>query len=217
MIRQTMILASGIGKSFAKQRVLIDVSFSVRSGECIQLLGDNGSGKTTLLRALATLISVDKGSLLINGHDSQKDKAYIRGKIGFLGHRPLVYSNLTVSENLEFSASLFQVVNYRSKMSEILDRVGLTNSKDKRAGMLSHGLMKRISIARILLQEPEILLLDEPETGLDKQGVLVLQELMNSNKARGGSTVITTHNPESARSIADRILILSGGKIRPNL
>lgn len=212
-----MILASGIGKSFAKQRVLIDVSFSVSSGECIQLLGDNGSGKTTLLRALATLISVDKGSLVIDGHDSQKDKAYIRGKIGFLGHRPLVYSNLTVSENLEFSASLFQVANYRSKMSEILDHVGLTNSKDKRAGMLSHGLMKRVSMARILLQEPEILLLDEPETGLDKQGVLILQELMNANKARGGSTVMTTHNPESARSIADRILILSGGKIRPNL
>ena len=217
MIKQDMISASGISKSFAKQRVLVDVSFSVASGECIQLLGDNGSGKTTLLRALATLISVDKGTLVIGGYDSQTDKTYVRGKIGFLGHQPLVYSNLTVSENLKFSASLFQVVNYRKKMSEVLDRVGLADSKDKRAGMLSHGLMKRVSIARILLQEPEILLLDEPETGLDNQGVSILQELVKANKVRGGSTIMTTHNPERARSIADRILILAGGKIIPNL
>tara|TARA_Y100000590_G_scaffold114521_1_gene130497 strand:+ start:485 stop:1123 length:639 start_codon:yes stop_codon:yes gene_type:complete len=212
-----MISASGISKSFAKQRVLVDVSFSVASGECIQLLGDNGSGKTTLLRALATLISIDEGSLFIGGHDSQTDKTYIRGKIGFLGHQPLVYSNLTVSENLKFSSSLFQVLNYSKKVPEVLGRVGLSDFKDKRAGMLSHGLMKRVSIARILLQEPEILLLDEPETGLDNQGVSVLQELVKANKSRGGSTIMTTHNPEKARSIADRILILAGGKITPNL
>lgn len=217
MIKPDMISASGISKSFAKQRVLVDVSFSVASGECIQLLGDNGSGKTTLLRALATLISIDEGSLFIGGHDSQTDKTYIRGKIGFLGHQPLVYSNLTVSENLKFSSSLFQVLNYSKKVPEVLGRVGLSDFKDKRAGMLSHGLMKRVSIARILLQEPEILLLDEPETGLDNQGVSVLQELVKANKSRGGSTIMTTHNPEKARSIADRILILAGGKITPNL
>tara|TARA_B100001123_G_scaffold266675_1_gene296908 strand:- start:3169 stop:3822 length:654 start_codon:yes stop_codon:yes gene_type:complete len=217
MIKSDMISASGISKSFAKQRVLVDVSFSVASGECIQLLGDNGSGKTTLLRALATLISIDEGSLFIGGHDSQTDKTYIRGKIGFLGHQPLVYSNLTVSENLKFSSSLFQVLNYSKKVPEVLGRVGLSDFKDKRAGMLSHGLMKRVSIARILLQEPEILLLDEPETGLDNQGVSVLQELVKANKSRGGSTIMTTHNPEKARSIADRILILAGGKITPNL
>lgn len=215
MVNPDMILASGISKSFAKQRVLVDVSFSVAPGECIQLLGDNGSGKTTLLRALATLISVDQGSLVIDGYDSQKDKTCIRGKIGFLGHQPLVYSNLTVSENLNFSASLFQIVNYRIKLSEVLDRVGLADFRDKRAGMLSHGLMKRLSMARILLQEPEILLLDEPETGLDNQGVSMLQELVNANKLRGGSTVMTTHNPESTRSIADRVLMLTGGKITP--
>ena len=120
-----------------------------------------------------------------------------------------------MSENLNFSASLFQIVNYRIKLSEVLDRVGLADFRDKRAGMLSHGLMKRVSMARILLQEPEILLLDEPETGLDNQGVSMLQELVNANKLRGGSTVMTTHNPESTRSIADRELMLTGGKITP--
>jgi len=217
MVRPTTISARGINKSFGKQRVLFDLSFTVMSGECVQLLGDNGSGKTTLLRALATLISIDKGTLTIDGLDSEKDKKNIRGKIGFLGHHSLVYSQLTVVENLRFSSMLFQVLDYYRRIPQVLDFVGLTIYKDMRAGMLSHGLLKRISLARMFLQEPKILLLDEPETGLDNQGISILQELVNANKTKGGSVIITTHNPYSTRSLADRALALVGGKIHPSL
>jgi len=217
MDRPTTISACGISKSFGKQRVLVDLSLSATSGECIQLLGDNGSGKTTLLRALSTLLSIDTGSLIIDGIDSRQNKKSIRGKIGFLGHQSLVYSQLTVLENLSFSSMLFQILDFHARIQQVLDFVGLAIYKDRRAGMLSHGLRKRISLARVLLQNPKILLLDEPETGLDSQGISILKELINTNRAKGGTIVMTTHNPESTRSLADRTLVLVGGKTAPSL
>lgn len=217
MDRPTTISACGISKSFGKQRVLVDLSLSATSGECIQLLGNNGSGKTTLLRALSTLLSIDTGSLIIDGIDSRQNKKSIRGKIGFLGHQSLVYSQLTVLENLNFSSMLFQILDFHAKIPQVLDFVGLAIYKDRRAGMLSHGLRKRISLARVLLQNPKILLLDEPETGLDSQGISILKEVINTNRAKGGTIVMTTHNPESTRSLADRTLVLVRGKIAPSL
>ena len=217
MTRSTTILASNISKAFGKKKVISHLSLSVVQGECVLLLGANGSGKTTLMKVLATLFTIDEGDLVIDGLNLSGNECLIRSRIGFLGHEPLVYSHLTVKENLRFYSVLHQISSQNSKTCDVMEFVGLASYRDIQAGMLSHGLIKRISMARIMLYRPKILLLDEPETGLDKTGIVVLEKLIKENKSNGGSVIIATHNPEITGSLADKILVLNDGKAIPSV
>jgi heme ABC exporter ATP-binding subunit CcmA len=203
----------GLRARLGSATVLRDISFQVAWGERIAVLGPNGAGKTTLLRVLAGTVRPTEGAVAVGGVDVARQPSAARGRIGVLSHRTLLYGELTVAENLEFYGRLFGVAGLRQRAGELLECVGLAGRRHDRVDSLSRGLQQRLAIARALLHAPSILLLDEPETGLDLAGQQVLERLMlNPDAAR--SVLVTTHSLELARRCCDRALLLAAGKLR---
>ncbi len=200
-------------KSFGLKPVLRGVDLTLDAGERIAMLGANGAGKTTLLRILAGLTSPASGSVSIGGLDLLRQTREIRRKVGFVAHQPYLYEDLTALENLIFFARMYAVEQPQQRAAELLRRVGLNKKARERAGSLSRGQSQRLALARALLHSPDLLLLDEPETGLDQGGLVLLDELWQEHHARGGSILFTTHDLESALARSDRVVMLSNGRM----
>jgi len=177
------------------------------------LLGANGSGKTTLLRILAALIKPDTGTVCIGGWDIERDAQQARHLVGFVTHQPYLYDELTALENLLFFGRMYAVKRPRERAVELLERVGLAKRAGERAGALSRGQAQRLALARALLHSPQLLLLDEPDTGLDEEGNELLATLLQEHIERGGTTLFTTHNLERALKLSDRIGMLGSGRV----
>lgn len=177
------------------------------------LLGANGSGKTTLLRILAALIKPDTGTVCIGGWDIERDAQQVRRLVGFVTHQPYLYDELTTLENLLFFGRMYAVRRPRERAAELLQRVGLAKRAGERAGALSRGQAQRLALARALLHSPQLLLLDEPDTGLDEEGNELLETLLQEHIERGGTTLFTTHNLERALKLSDRIGMLGSGRV----
>ena len=177
------------------------------------LLGANGSGKTTLLRILAALIKPDAGTVCIGGWDIEWDAQQVRCLAGFVTHQPYLYDELTALENLLFFGRMYAVKRPRERAAELLERVGLAKRAGERAGALSRGQAQRLALARALLHSPQLLLLDEPDTGLDEEGNELLETLLQEHIERGGTTLFTTHNLERALKLSDRIGMLGSGRM----
>jgi heme ABC exporter ATP-binding subunit CcmA len=177
------------------------------------LLGANGSGKTTLLRILAALIKPDTGTVCIGGWDIERDAQQVRRLVGFVTHQPYLYDELTALENLLFFGRMYAVKRPRERAAELLQRVGLAKRAGERAGALSRGQAQRLALARALLHSPQLLLLDEPDTGLDEEGNALLETLLQEHIERGGTTLFTTHNLERALKLSDRIGMLGSGRV----
>jgi heme exporter protein A len=172
--------------------VLDRVSMSVERGTIVGLLGPNGSGKTTLLRLVAGLLAPTGGELEV---------AVERGRLGFLGHEPLVYRDLTALENLELYGRLYRVAERRERIGMLLERFGLWEARRERAGSFSRGMLQRLALCRALLHDPELLLLDEPFNALDAEGAdLVERELAGLAGER--TFLVATHEPEKLRALA---------------
>jgi heme exporter protein A len=203
----------GLKKSFSLKPVLRGIDLLLDQGERMALLGANGAGKTTLLRVLACLTRPGAGTVRIGGWDIEREAQQIRLLVGFVGHQPYLYDELTALENLLFFGRMYAVKQTYKRAAELLERVGLARYAKERTGALSRGQAQRLALARALLHSPHLLLLDEPEAGLDEEGNELLEVLLQEHTERGGTTLFTTHNLERALSFSDRISMLSKGRV----
>jgi ABC-type multidrug transport system ATPase subunit len=181
-----MIYARGLGRRFGDKRVLSDVDLDVARGEFLVVTGANGSGKTTLLRLIAGLIAPTAGEIEVE---------LDRSRLGFLGHEPLVYGELTPLENLDLYGRLYRIPERRERAGALLERFGLWAARNEQTSSLSRGMLQRLALSRTLLHEPDLLLLDEPFAALDAAGAdLLLDELGRS--VSGRTIVLSSHQPE---------------------
>jgi heme exporter protein A len=208
-----MIQIQGLVKSFGHTFALRGVDLEVAKGEFLTIVGPNGAGKTTLLRILATLLKPTSGLLRINGLDVAPGDTDMRRQIGFVSHQPLTYDDLTVEENLHFYGRLYDVHPLEERVDVLLDLVGLDARRHSLSGTLSRGMQQRLSVARGIIHEPSIILLDEPYTGLDQQARRMLRGLLGTVSAESRTIIMTTHHLEQGLELCDRLAILSGGRV----
>ena len=203
----------GLSKSYGRTQVLRDLDLQVPWGQTLTVLGPNGSGKTTLIKTLATLAKPDSGEIRLAGLSTRRNGVLVRRTIGVVTHEPLLYDGLTGAENLRFFARMFALNHIEDRILEVAAQMGITARLNTRAGTLSHGMRRRFSIARALLHSPRILIMDEPESGLDQQALSLLEELITDGGRLGRTILLTTHNFERGIALADRIAILARGSI----
>ena len=207
------ILVRGLEKGFGDWPVLWDLDLTVHWGELLVLFGVNGVGKTTLLRILATQIKPDAGTQVVAGFNHRRHPEAIRRRVGVVSHQTFLYGDLTCRENLIYYGRLYGLEDCPSRTDDALSQLDLSSRADSRVRTLSNGLQKRLSIARAILHQPQILLLDEPEAGLDRDSVDSLRCLLNKWTGSGLSVVMTTHDLELGLSWAHRAGVLSAGRI----
>ncbi len=200
-------------KSFGNQPALRGIDLEVRRGESVVILGPNGAGKTTLIKVLATIMNPSSGSVLVGGLNLKNDAEEIRRRIGVVTHQTFLYGNLTAYENLEFYSRMYDVPKHKERIHEVVAMVEMTSRLYDRVGTLSQGMQQRLSIARSLLHKPAIMLLDEPETGLDQQAIPMLWKALETEGKGKRTIILTTHNLERGLELGDRLLILDSGKI----
>jgi heme ABC exporter ATP-binding subunit CcmA len=193
--------------------VLEGVDLSLGPGEIVALLGPNGSGKTTLLKILATLIRPSSGVVRVAGYDVTREAERVRAEVGLLAHGSYVYEDLTALENLHFWGTLANAGVDREGLRSALARVELEPMADELARTFSAGMKRRLALARVLLRSPRTLLLDEPFAGLDQRGKKWLEEFLLAFKENGGAVLMATHSFGRGLGIADRVAILTGGRI----
>jgi heme ABC exporter ATP-binding subunit CcmA len=208
-----MIETTGLVKLYGTHAALRGVSLDVPAGQVVTILGHNGSGKTTLVRILATLARPTAGRGRIGGHDLVSGRDDIRRLVAVVGHSTHLYDDLTPRENLAFAAALAGLRADRDRIDAALARLGLDGQGDTRVRALSSGLRRRVALASAMLREPRVLLLDEAFAGLDHDSTKRLEDYLHAFKAAGGSAVVVTHTLGRALAIADRIVILAGGRI----
>jgi heme ABC exporter ATP-binding subunit CcmA len=194
-----VIRARSLEKRYGDKRILRGVTLDVAADGFLLVTGPNGSGKTTLLRLIAGLAAPSRGQL---------DVSVERGRIGYLGHEPLVYRELTALENLDLYGRLYRVQERRERTGMLLERFGLWDARHARAGSFSRGMMQRLALCRVLLHEPRLLLLDEPYSGLDTEGVQLLDREL-AERAPGAAFVVATHEPERLEQFASARLALA--------
>jgi heme exporter protein A len=193
-------------RDYGERPVLREVSIELPSERTLVVLGPNGAGKTTLVRILATLLRPTAGEVEVLGASLPREAWKVRGRIGYLGHQPLLYRELSVIENLEFNARLHRVERPEERIAELLGRAGLARRGDELARNLSAGMLQRAAVCRALLHEPELLLLDEPRAHLDLAGAEIVEGMVG--RAPGRARVVITHEVERGLDGADRVLAL---------
>jgi heme exporter protein A len=208
-----MIEVRGLVKSFGSKVALEGVDLDVAEGEFLTLVGPNGAGKTTLIRILATLTRPTGGSVRVAGYDLAGQGAEIRRRIGLASHQTLLYGDLSAEENLRFYGRMYEVPDLEERITTLLQRVDLDRRRHDLVRTFSRGMQQRLSLARALLHDPAILLLDEPYTGLDQQAVEVLREVLVALVGRSRTVLMTTHNLERGLELCDRAAILVNGRI----
>ncbi|MCO5176965.1 MAG: heme ABC exporter ATP-binding protein CcmA [Thermomicrobiales bacterium] len=202
-----------IAKRYGRRVVLRDINLTIEHGECVALLGANGAGKTTLLRTMATLSRPTRGAVVAFGMAAWEEREATRQRLGVVAHQPWLYPELTCSENLRFFGSMFKLNRLDDRIVATLERVGLGERQESAASTLSRGLLQRLNLGRAIIHEPEVLLLDEPDTGLDSAGREVLERIVLEQLADSGSVVLTTHAIELALRLATRVVVVAGGAI----
>lgn len=211
--RAWAVEVQGLTKSFGNYPALRGVDLQVRQGESLVIFGPNGAGKTTLIKILATIMNPSSGAVLVDGLNIKNSAEEVRRQIGVVSHQTFLYNNLTAYENLEFYGRLYDVPHRKERIDEVIAMVGMTSRLHDRVGTLSRGMQQRISIARSLLHKPQVMLLDEPETGLDPEATAILWETLQAESEGKRTFIHTTHNLERGLERCDRLLILAQGKI----
>ena len=208
-----MITVKKLVKRFGLKTVLRGVDFDVQPGEFVALLGPNGAGKTTFLRILASLSRPSLGEVNIAGHKLPQEAAQVRAHLGVVSHLPLLYGDLTAEENLRFYARMYNVPNDQLRITEILEMVGLEARRRDLVRTFSRGMQQRLAIGRAVLHDPDVVLFDEPYTGLDQDASSMLDEVLKTVAAKGRTVVMTSHDLARAEDLATRFDVLSRGGI----
>ena len=203
----------GLKKSFGFKPILRGIDLELYRGQRMALMGANGTGKTTLLRILVGLTKPSEGKVYIDGLDIMRDAQQVRRLVGFVAHQPYLYDELTAMENLLFFGKMYTVLDAEERARVLLRRVGLEKRAKERVSTLSRGQVQRLALARALLHTPQLLLLDEPDTGLDQEGQELLEAVLAEHIAQGGTIFFTTHQPERALQLSDSIVLLRGGRV----
>jgi heme exporter protein A len=207
------IHTQGLTKHYGNRPVLRDIDLELPWGEVLSLFGPNGAGKTTLVRLLAGLARPTGGLIRIAGMNPERKGIEVRRLLGVVTHQTFLYDELTARENLRFYARMYGLDSADERIEEVSVTLGSTSYLDARVRTLSNGMQKRVSLARAVLHRPRLLIFDEPEAGLDQEALELVEALLEAHRADGGSAVVTTHNVERGLSIADRVIILSNGRI----
>jgi len=204
------IEVKNITKVYGEQKALDSISFSVNKGEIVGFLGPNGAGKSTLMKILTTYLTADEGEASINGFDVLTQSKQVQQSVGYLPEHNPLYLDLYVREYLEFNADLHKVS--KSKIDEVIQLTGLTPESHKKIGELSKGYRQRVGLATALLHNPEVLILDEPTTGLDPNQLVEIRELIK-NIGKDKTVFLSTHIMQEVEAICDRIIIINKGKL----
>ena len=213
MTSDSLVHLQDVRKVFGLQPVLDGVSLDVRGGEVVALLGGNGAGKTTLLKIVATVLRPTSGLVAVGGRDAVRDAEAVRRQIGFAGHGAWVYDDLTAAENLRFWATLGNRTASDADLAAALAAVDLERAGATRVRTFSAGMKRRLSLARLTLFQPTVLLLDEPFSGLDQRAKKWLEGYLETFKNGGGALLMVTHSFGRELGVADRIAILAAGRI----
>ena len=208
-----MITVKKLVKRFGLKTILRGVDFEVQPGEFVALLGPNGAGKTTFLRILASLSRPSLGDVTIAGYRLPHEAAQVRARLGVVSHLPLLYGDLTAEENLRFYARMYNISDYDLRVAEVLEMVGLEGRRRDLVRTFSRGMQQRLAIGRAVLHDPDVVLFDEPYTGLDQDASAMLDEVLKTVAAKGRTVVMTSHDLARAEDLATRFDILSRGVI----
>ncbi|MEW6085955.1 MAG: heme ABC exporter ATP-binding protein CcmA [Chloroflexota bacterium] len=208
-----MITTRKLVKRFGLKTVLRGVDFDVQPGEFVALLGPNGAGKTTFLRILSSLSRPSLGEVNIAGFKLPGEAAQVRARLGVVSHLPLLYGDLTAEENLRFYARMYGITDYELRITEVLEMVGLEHRRRDLVRTYSRGMQQRLAIGRAVLHDPQIMLFDEPYTGLDQDASSMLDVVLKTVAAQGRTVVMTSHDLARAEELATRFDILSRGII----
>ncbi len=204
------IEVQNISKNYGTQKALDNVSFSVKKGEIVGFLGPNGAGKSTLMKILTTYINADEGQANVNGHDVSSEQKAVQQSVGYLPEHNPLYLDLYVREYLAFNADVYKVV--KSRIEEVIALTGLTPESHKKIGQLSKGYRQRVGLATALLHNPDVLILDEPTTGLDPNQLVEIRDLIK-NIGKDKTVFLSTHIMQEVEAICDRVIIINHGKI----
>jgi heme exporter protein A len=208
-----MIEVRKLTKRFGLKTVLRGLDFHVEPGEFVALLGPNGAGKTTFLRILASLSRPSMGEVKIASYRLPSQAAAVRRRLGVVSHLPLLYGDLTAEENLQFFGRMYSVPNLERRVAEVLDLVGLAARRRDVVRTFSRGMQQRLAIGRAVLHDPEVMLFDEPHTGLDQDASLMLDKVLSEVAALGRTVVMTSHDLARSADLASRFDVLSRGVI----
>jgi heme exporter protein A len=209
------VLTRALGKRYGSRAALQPLDLEVAAGEALALLGPNGAGKSTLLRLLASLSRPSGGEAWLFGRRLERGpgSSSARRRLGYVGHALLLYRPLTVRQNLEFFSRLYGMDRISRRIDALLERFGLAEREDDPVGALSRGLQQRVSLARAFVHEPDLLLLDEPYTGLDGDGSATLSSALRQAAAAGATLLLATHDLGRAAEIAGRVAVLRRGRL----
>lgn len=202
--------ASGVARRFGTRWVLRGVTLQLRAGEAVGLLGTNGSGKSTLLRIFGTLLRPSAGTACVYGHDVVRAADRVRATLGFLAHSPGLYDDLTARENLRFAANMRG--DAEGDVDAMLARVGLSDAADVRVRAFSAGMERRLAVARMLLGKPRLLLLDEPYSNLDADGIAMMSRIISEAVRGGGAALVVLHELAPAAGLLSRTVTLNEGR-----
>ena len=208
-----MITVTQLIKRFGPKTILRGLDFHVEQGEFVALLGPNGAGETTFLRVLASLSSPTMGKVQISGYNLPQQAAAVRRRLGVVLHQPLLYGDLTAEENLRFYGRMYALDNLDTLIGETLEWVGLANRRRDLVRTFSRGMQQRLSIARAVIHDPDVILFDEPYTGLDQDASSMLDDVLRRVAAQGRTIVMTSHDLARTADLASRFDVLSRGVI----
>ena len=204
------IEVNNISKSYGAQKALDNISFSIKKGEIVGFLGPNGAGKSTLMKILTTYINADEGSAIVNGNDVNTQQKAVQLSIGYLPEHNPLYLDLDVREYLAFNADVYKVA--KSRIEEVIQLTGLSTESHKKIGQLSKGYRQRVGLANALLHNPDVLILDEPTTGLDPNQLMEIRNVIK-NVGKDKTVFLSTHIMQEVEAICDRVIIINNGKI----
>ena len=204
------INVTNITKEYGNQKALDNVSFNIAKGEIVGFLGPNGAGKSTMMKILTTFIKATDGTALVNDYAVSKDTLKVQKSIGYLPEHNPLYVEMYVREYLEFNAEIYKIP--KTEVEKIIDRTGLSSEANKRIGELSKGFRQRVGLASALLHDPEVLILDEPTTGLDPNQLIEIRALIK-NVGESKTVLLSTHIMQEVEAICDRVIIINKGKI----
>lgn len=208
-----MIVVKKLVKRFGLKTVLRGLDFEVQEGEFVALLGPNGAGKTTFLRILASLSRPTLGDVRVSNYHLPDQAAAVRRNLGVVSHLPLLYGDLTAEENLRFFGRIYGVRELNHRIAQVLELVGLTSRQRDLVRTFSRGMQQRLAIGRAILHDPQVLLFDEPHTGLDQDACDMLDRLLREVASQGRTVVMTSHDLARVEDLASRFDVLSRGEI----